>query len=348
MSKRAPLEDSDDRFARFHRIVIEHPKLGGVRTRIRWLMRQTEIKISRTEERRVAARGRPIKADELWLLPLIGPSGAMKSTSIAKVTDEIFADPKYPENTVPVLVVSMRDVKNTRDFVSQILDAYDDAGADEILGKSKLNARKVASKLYNIARKKKTTVLVVDEAHEMLRHDGGKVGKQMASLLKTMVNEGVFSILLVGTEDLQPLFKSSEALNRSLPDHDCDLATPFDIKSKTDCEYFFPFFQALEDRLVKDGVVSKPLGWVSNIEDCARIYDMSGGILGTPCRVLFLALERAFRDGRDHLIWDDIEKAFKAFNLLRPENERTFDPFNRGPNKESVAVVTRMLQATSQ
>jgi hypothetical protein len=70
---------------------------------------------------------------------------------------------------------------------------------------------------------------------------------------------------------------------------------------------------------------------------------MSGGILGTPCRVLFLALERAFRDGHPYLKWDDIAKAFGAYNGLRAESERTFDPFPKGPQKESVAVLKSML-----
>jgi hypothetical protein len=343
MTKRAPLSDSDDRFKRFHQIVLEHPRLSGIRTRIRWLIARTECMVAKTEARRLAAMGRPIKADELWILPLIGPSGAMKSTSIAKVTDEILVDPRYPETEIPVLVVSMRDVKNTRDFVAQILDAYGDAGADEILGKTKMNVRKVARQIYNIARTKRTTLLIIDEAHEMLRHDGGKVGRQMASLLKTMVNEGVFSVLVVGTEELQPLFNSREVLNRCVPDHDCDLR-PFDIKNKKDCEYFFPFLKMFEDRLVEDGVVDRPLGWVDSIEDCARIFDMSGGNLGTPCRVLFLALERAFRDGRPYLTWDDIEKAFRAYNALLPKKERTFDPFTKGPQKESVAILTSALK----
>ncbi|MHC2674472.1 hypothetical protein ACVI1J_006635 [Bradyrhizobium diazoefficiens] len=341
MTNGTPLKDAGDRFDRLHQILLEHPRLDGIRTRIHWLMQRTESMIAKTEARRVAARLRPIKTEELWILPLIGPSGAMKSTSIAKVTDEILADPKYSDDQIPVLVVSMRDVRTPKDFVAQILDAYNDAGAEDTL-KGKLNARKVAKKIYNIARTRGTVLLVVDEGHEMLRHDGGKVGDQMASLLKTMVNECVFSILLVGTEALKPLFKSLEALNRAVPDHDCDLR-PFDIANRADCEYFFPFLKMLEDRLVEDGVVDRPLGWVDSVEDCARIYDMSGGILGTPCRVLFMALDRAFRAGRPYLLWDDISKAFGAYNQLRPANERTFDPFVKGPRTESVATLSRML-----
>jgi hypothetical protein len=338
MTQAARLADCNERFRRFRKIVIEHPRLGAIRDRIKWIMDQTESVLAETEERRLAAKGRPIKVEELWLLPLIGPSGAMKSTSIEKIVDEIYADPKHPDDNIPVMVISMRDVKNTRDFVSQILEAYGDAGADDVLSSKTMNARKVALAIYHIARKRGTLILIIDEAHEMLRHDGGKVGRQMASLLKTMVNECVFSIVLLGTEDLVPLFKSHELLNRSLPDADVHLGA-FDIEKQAEREYFFSFLQLLEDTLKEDGVVSRSLGWVESIEDCAKMFDMSGGILGTACRMLFMALERAFRAGRSYLEWKDIETAFRAFNRLRPESERTFDPFPNGPKKKTIAIL---------
>jgi hypothetical protein len=122
----------------------------------------------------------------------------------------------------------------------------------------------------------------------------------------------------------------------------------FDAKSREDCDYFFPFLKMFEDCLKEDGIVDRTLGWVDSIEDCARFYDMSAGILGTPCRVAFLALERAFRAGRTYLKWDDIEKSFRAFNALRPESERTFDPFTNGPQKETVAVLKSMLAKESK
>ncbi|MGY4345122.1 hypothetical protein ACVWXM_001586 [Bradyrhizobium sp. GM7.3] len=336
-----PLINMDDRLERFLDITLEHPRLGAIRTRVHWLMRQTETLLKKNEARRLAARGRPIKSEELWLLPLIGPSGATKTTSIRKVTDEIFADPKYPEKDVPVLVVTMRGIKNTRDFISRVLDVYEDAGADDIPIGKKINERRVALAIYEIARKKRTSLLIIDEAHEMLRHDGGKVGTHMASLLKTMVNECVFSILLIGTDELQPLYVSVEAHSRSVPDEDVQLAA-FDIAKEKDRDYFFPFLKLLEERMVQDGVVDRPLGWVDCIEDCARIYDMSGGVLGTPCRVVYLALERAFRAGRPYLEWEDIEKAFRSLNRLRANPG--YDPFAEGPRKGTMATLKDALR----
>ena len=57
----------------------------------------------------------------------------------------------------------------------------------------------------------------------MLRYDGGKTGKSMAMLLKTMVNEGIFSVVLVGTEEMLGLFRSKELKSRTVADEDATL-----------------------------------------------------------------------------------------------------------------------------
>jgi Bacterial TniB protein len=142
--------------------------------------------------------------------------------------------------------------------------------------------------IYFIARERQTLILIVDEAHEMLRHDGGKVGRAMAMLLKTMVNEGVFSIVLLGTEELLPLFHStpeqpSELRSRCVPDEEVTLA-PFGIKKERDRGYFFKFLKRLEVKMVEEGVVDRALGWVDSIEDRAKVYDMSQGSSIAGCR----------------------------------------------------------------
>jgi hypothetical protein len=122
--------------------------------------------------------------------------------------------------------------------------------------------------------------------------------------------------------------------SRCVPDEEVTLA-PFGIKKERDRGYFFKFLKRLEVKMVEEGVVDRALGWVDSIEDRAKVYDMSQGILGTPCRVLRNGLERAFRAGRTSVEWHDIEAAFRAFN--RMQKHPGFDPFVNGPNKETLA-----------
>lgn len=336
------ITDSIERMRRFDEILIEHPRLGNIRKKILWLLADTGGAVAVNEARRAAAKGRPFKPRELWVLPIVGPSGAMKSTSIAKVVDEINADQDYPEGDIPVLIVTMRGVKTGRAFVGLVLDGYGDAAKDVIPGSGPINAQIVARAIYHIARTKHTHLLVIDEAHEMLRHDGGKTGHSMAMLIKTLVNEGIFSVVLVGTDEMLGLFRSKELKSRTVADEDATLR-PFDIKKASDRSYFFKFLQRIEDEMVKTGVVDVPLGWVSTLEDRAKIYDMCAGVAGIACRVLRMALERALRSGRTSITWPDFESAFRAFNAT---GERPlFDPFANGPKKETLGHLKAEAEA---
>ena len=230
----------------------------------------------------------------------------MKSTSIGKVIDEINADESFPAEDIPVLFVTMRGVKNARAFLSVILEHYGDAAKEVMPGSGPVDAQVVSRGVYHAARTKRTLLLIIDEAHEMLRYDGGKTGKSMAMLLKTMVNEGIFSVVLVGTDEMLDLFRSKELKSRTVADEDATLL-PFDIKKEADRRYFFHFLKRIEDEMVKTGVVDEPLGWVSSLEDRAKIYDMCEGVPGIACRVLRMALERALRDGRTSIEWADFE-----------------------------------------
>lgn len=337
------IKDAIDRMSRFRKIVIEHPRLGDIRKKIRWLLKETTCVVEDNEAERMAARGRPIKVEELWLLPIIGPSGAMKSTSIRKVLREINADDEFPDDDIPVLFVSMREVKNTRAFLGVVLEQYGDAAKDVIPRSGPIDAQIVSRAIYHAARTKRTVLLIIDEAHELLRHDGGKVGKSMAMRIKSMLNEGVFSIVMLGTDELLQLFHiSNELKNRCVPEEKVTLQ-PFDIKSAKDRVYFFKFLKRLEEEMVLSGVVDQALGWVDTLEDRAKIFDMCHGVLGEACRIFKNALHLAFEAGRTSLEWTDIESAFRAFN--RNQEKPGFDPFAEGPRKETLGRLKAEAEA---
>ena len=336
------IKDGVERMRRFDEILIEHPRLGKIRDKILWLLADTGGVVAVNEARRAVTKGRPFKKKELWVLPIVGPSGAMKSTSICKVIDEINADESFPADDIPVLFVTMRGVKNARAFLSVILEHYGDAAKEVMPGSGPVDAQVVARGVYHAARTKHTLLLVIDEAHEMLRYDGGKTGKSMAMLLKTMVNEGIFSVVLVGTDEMLGLFRSKELKSRTVADEDATLL-PFDIKKEGDRRYLFRLLQRVEDEMMKTGVVDEPLGWVSTLEDRAKIYDMCEGVAGIACRVLRMALERALRSGRTSIKWADFESAFRAFNAT--QERALFDPFANGPKKETLGRLKAEAEA---
>lgn len=327
------LPDTHERLRKFRKIIIKHPRLGMIREKIHWLFAETAGVVEDNEIRRAGAKLRPIKMEELWVLPIVGPSGAMKSTSIRIIVDEINADPRFPANDIPVMVVSMREVRTTRAFLGVVLEKSGDAAKDVIPGSGPIDAQVVTRAIYHIARERRTFLLIIDEAHELLRHDGGKTGKAMAMMLKSLCNEGVFSIVLVGTEEMLQLFHiSPELKNRCVPEEVTLQAC--DIKNAKDRLFFFKFLKRLEDEIVAAGVVDCALGWVDTLEDRAKVFDMCVGVPGVACRVLRMALERAFRNGRPSLEWNDIESSFRAFN--NNQKNPGFDPFANGPQKATL------------
>ncbi|MCK1603458.1 ATP-binding protein [Bradyrhizobium sp. 166] len=331
-----------ERMRLFDKIRLDHPRLRKIGEKVRWLLEDTVGVVASNEARRETSRGRPFKKRELWVLPIVGPSGSGKSTAIGKVIDEINADESYPADEIPVLFVTMRGVKNVRASLTVILENYGDAAKEVMPGSGPIDAQVVARGIYNIARVKRTALLVIDEAHEMLRYDGGKTGKSMAMLLKTMVNEGIFSVVLVGTEEMLALFRSKELKSRTVADEDVTLL-PFDIKKEADRRYFFHFLARIEEEMVKTGVVDEPLGWVYTLEDRAKMYDMCAGVPGIACRVLRMALERTLRSGRTSVTWPDFESAFRAFNAT--EERPLFDPFAKGPRKETLGRLKAEAEA---
>ncbi len=338
MARKFSEEQIEDRVEMFDRILVEHPRLKNIERCTHALMATTRRGLRRDAERLAAANGRPIKRSEFWVMPIIGPSGAMKSRSMSVVIDKIYADKSVPSDDIPVLIVTMRGVKNSKAFQAAILEPLDPKQASElrVMRSGGYHVDVVNEAIRYAAQKCNTCVLVIDEAHSILAYDGGKLGPQMARVIHGLVNEGIFSIVLMGTNKVEKLFEmDSELKSRKFTQDEANMSK-FDVQNAEDRGYFFRFIGSLEDRMVKDGVVTKKLGLIESVEGRARLYDMADGILGTVHRILRLSIRRAMEQGREHLDWEDIKKCFQAWNGLQEKGEDGklikpgYDPFKLG------------------
>jgi hypothetical protein len=75
--------------------------------------------------------------------------------------------------------------------------------------------------------------------------------------LKSLVNAGVFSIVLMGTDDAAPLFRAEELVSRCKTILDFGR---FDVKVPDDRNYFFGFTGHLERKMLEKGIVDRPIG----------------------------------------------------------------------------------------
>ena len=172
----------------------------------------------------------------------------------------------------------------------------------------------------------------------MLAHAGVKVAKQMAKAIKGLVNKAIFSVILMGTEEVRTFFnKDKELQSRNCGTIDLDR---FDIRWPEDRKYFFTFVADFEKRMVKDKVIDRPLGMVDSVEGRAIIYDCADEIIGLVPRIMRIAVDRTATDGRGCPEWDDVAAAFNVWNMSQDKKDRHHDPFgDSGPRKETLAFV---------
>jgi hypothetical protein len=334
------------RLDKFDAIFIEHPRLVALREEIDSLMIQTKSRIAKNERRRAAVGNRPIKLDELWLTPVLGPSGSGKSFSLSSVVDSIYEDPNLPPDEIPVLVVTLRSSsRSPRHVQAQILEAFEAPQAETVLRGRDYSEAMVNDDIRAIARHRKTSVVVLDEVHNLLANGLGLAPK-MAKALKSLVNDGIFSIVLSGTQEAMPLLTCDAEL-QSRQKELVDFGA-FRLNSD-DLQYFLNFVAFLEAEMVKEKVIDAPIGLTNDIEACATVYDMAEGVIGIVSRIVRLALERALRGGKTMITWEDIGHAYRAWQMASPtkgpdgKSGKNRDPFLKGPDHRTLDAMARSL-----
>jgi hypothetical protein len=333
------MEEMQRRLDAFDRITVTHDRMEDIEKQTLRLISQTKAVIASNEARIGAAKGRQVKPDELWVLPIIGPSGSTKSKSIQKVVDNILTDPNLPDDDVPILMVTVRNSsRSPRLLQAQILEAYKDASAETVRrSRGDYSEAAVNEDIRRIARARRTSVIVLDEAHSMLVHGGEGVARIMATSVKSLVNDAVFSVVILGTDDVYPLFKISPEL-RSRCKETVNLGK-LKIGIREDRDYFFKFAGFLEQEMRKKKVIDESVGLIDSVENRALVYDMADGVIGIISRVCRLALERALNADRRAITWKDIEASFQGWNAA--QEEQGYDPFGSDGVRDKTLAACR-------
>ncbi|MFD2649137.1 AAA family ATPase [Devosia albogilva] len=302
----------DRKMDAFESILVDHPRKTQLHSALGNLMHETTRASRRYQERAAAAGGRPLKAEELYLLPVIGPSGATKTKSLSTYVDRVLADPDLDPDEIPVLVVTVRSsVKSARHLQSAILLAFGDLTAStEVLSQRDYSEARVNMDLLEKARAKKTRIVILDECHSMIQNAGPVLLDSLATAMKSFVNDGLFSLVLVGTDKVKRLLQFSE--NHSRQKRIVDFG-PASLDDPEDVAYFMQFVGRFEKEMLGKKVISKPLNMIGDVATRAIVYDMARGVVGTVVRILRIALEQSFEDDQP-LDWTHIAKAFRAWN----------------------------------
>jgi hypothetical protein len=331
--------------AQFKELKVENMRLDMIESEINDLLEETEAVVAIDVEREAdaAEKGQTIKYSEMEVISVIGPTGSTKSTSLEKIVEKWN---KARPGEMPVVMVTLRSsTRSEKQLQVQILEAFSDPQANVVRKSMGSYSPTLAIEaIRKIARSKGTYIVVLDEANNMIGQDEIATARPMAKAIKSLVNEGVFSIVVMGTAKAHRLFEADPELNsRKVADINLD---PVDLGVPAERIYFFKFVGQIDRQMERDGIVEQRIGLIEDIKSRAMVYDMSGGVVGNVVRVLRIALRLAHRDNRRSIEWKDIKAAFYAWKTEQIDDNgqpvEVYDPFEEGPKELTLEAVAQI------
>lgn len=338
-----PANERKRRLMALRAITVTHPRWIEFEDLILELIAETDALIEINDALREEGKKRGIKPmlQPLFHIPLIGPSGATKSTTLGLVMNKINA--RAPEGQAPIAYISLSEsIRSTKALYMEFFRVFGDTSNMDNLRTtlSTPNAHEIEEAIIRVARARGTKVVFLDEVHNLLVHDAGKVGAAMAQALKGLLNQSVFSLVLAGTEEVERLFQiNSELAGRVYEDVGLGRLR---IEYGSERTYFFKFVQNYEARLVKDRVLNARYGLTDDVRTRAKIYEAADGVIGVVVRILRIAVRAALAAGRTKLTDDDLADAVWTYWRRTDKNRR--NPFVDGPDEK----ILKHIRASQQ
>ncbi|WP_165961176.1 TniB family NTP-binding protein [Qipengyuania sediminis] len=155
-----------------------------------------------------------------------------------------------------------------------------------------------------------TELLIIDEAHE-----GGKgsaFGPSITAELKTLLNWGHVSIVLLGTQKAEALVrKDEEFVMRTMAP--CRLGA-LDWADDEDRELWIEFLTELDAEMQRIGIVGEATG-LADEQLALALWQACGGVIGQLMKVVMLALRVAIHDNRNFIAVDDLALAVDEWSV---------------------------------
>jgi hypothetical protein len=276
-----PDVSTDERFrahiAAIRSIRIEHPRLLGI---------HRDINILRQDVK-------DFRGQEQFVLPIIGPSQAGKSTAIDHYIDKHVAPVTRP-GLIPVLRVNMSPRSSLKQLQADILrplvvDEHGSTDEGELRVGTEAEFRQ---RVRRYAELRQTEVIVIDESQHLLRANAMERAKQVADSIKLMAIEGAASFVVIGTGEAWSIF-SSNADQTALRCKEPIFLKALDWSLGHEADLFTGYVAFLDAKLVEHGLTAGLSGFVEDdMPEC--FWEVSRGILGRVSRLTRIAWETAF------------------------------------------------------
>lgn len=336
-----PTVQHDERLDAYDQLFVLNPKVDMLARRMLELVARTDGTLARNAATAANWGTRGAKLDELTLLPIFGPSGAGKSKTIQFVTNKIHQR-RAARDKRPVLVATLRAARNTTsDLQASILEAFRDPSARFVRKRIDYSETEVNAGISAIARKRATRVVVLDEAHNALAAAGPD---EVATALKSILNDGVFSIVLAGTDKIAPIFAHEELRQRC--EDPLDFSPPT-ISDYQGCLEFFRSTERLCEQIYDRRIVQAPFRPLRRPEQCALFYEMSDGNFGRVVRIIRRGLKRTFELGRSTLEWSvliDAHNNWMALEAIASSSAKQTKFVGSDARPKTVAMVEKLAR----
>lgn len=285
---------------RLHGIYTPYPRLDAIKAGI------------------VDLIGRSNRSSQGDIQVLVGPTRAGKS----HLLDDLMLDFKPEPNAirhengdfcdrVPVVISKVPD-STVKRVAEHIYRSISGRKVSEVLGK-RYNKDDVQDEIVRLARECELKLLILDEAHQSIDQRTDKVAFEVAVLLKDLVNEALFSILVVGTENAMRLIQANkEVEGRTTVIYRIE---PFD-RSPDSRRVWLDILQDYDAELALN-VFGKPSGLTA--PDVAEaLLNASLGIVGYMATLVekaaIMAVDDMIAGAKDPGIeWRHLEAAFAAW-----------------------------------
>ncbi|ABE62189.1 hypothetical protein Nham_1365 [Nitrobacter hamburgensis X14] len=335
--------------AKLRTLVVRNSRLDMIESLTLDLLDETQELVDGDVEnqKEAEAGGQSITYTELSVMPIIGPSGSTKTTSMVTIAEKL--KKKHPGKT-PILVVKLRSsTTRLRQLQVQILEAFNDPQAHVVRKQIADYSENVAADaIRNVARAAGTYIVVLDEAHSVLgTREPAERAQAFAPHIKSLINDGLFAVIVMGTDNVNLFFETSTELNNRK--FDSISLDPVDLSDPHDFTYFYKFIGRIDRELVAQGILDEPIGLIDDLKSRAFLYDMSDGVVGVVSRIIMIALRIVQRMERRTINWDDIKHAFWAWKAEQKDQDgetiEIYDPFVSKPRPTTTEAVTNMSKA---
>lgn len=292
----SPITLTANRQAKLQRMVLPYP-------------RQME---AMTAFESVRQLGLETKGEPQLGLYIFEPTGCGKSTT-AKQYARLMQRQANP-GAKPVLHATIGTTGSAKGLHAAIMGALGDGFANAG------NETSLRARTMRMLQSNGVELLILDEAHHAGR--SGFRGDITAEI-KLMLDMGVVPVVLLGTEEARPIIASSKELAGRLMSP-CNLDA-LDWADEDDRSLWIGLLKALDRRMVKENVISKPIG-LDEEELAERLNEVANGIIGQLMRIMVEAVKIATYDERCDIVVSDlaeavdnwsIEHGFAADNPLR-------------------------------